>query len=146
EIWKVNLTYNNNQKEKLELFDAKSYFNGYLNIKRTYFNKLVETIKITKKYNVIHGIQEVIGPDEEDWTLNAWMLLIITDDEKQNPFLLFIKRERDLSGTLVAIGPQAFAEYNDNNQDEAKHEIKRLINYLVTYLNKFHCNIFLPNI
>ena len=146
ELWKISLKYNNELNKKLELFDAKTYFNGYLNLKRTYFNKLVEVIKITKKYNIIHGISEVIGPDEREWTLNAWMLFIITEIENKNPFWLLIKREKDLSGTLVAIGPKAFADYNKSNQDEAKRDLKRLINYLVTYLNKFYCSIFIPNI
>lgn len=145
ELWKISLKYNNELNKKLELFDAKTYFNGYLNLKRTYFNKLAEVIKITKRYNIIHGISEVIGPDEKDWTLNAWMLFIITETENRNPFWLLIKREKDLSGTLVAIGPKAFADYNKSNQDEAKRDLKRLINYLVTYLNKFYCSIFIPN-
>ncbi len=145
DIWKINLEYSNEINRKLELFDAKRYFNGYLNIKRTYFNQLAKAIKMTKKYNVIHGIREVVGPDKEDWTLNAWMLFIITDTEKDNPFWLFIKREKDLSGSLVAIGPKAFADFNESNQDEAKRDIRRLINYLITYINKFNCVIFLPN-
>ena len=145
ELWKISLKYNNELNKKLELFDAKTYFNGYLNLKRTYFNKLAEVIKITKRYNIIHGISEVIGPDEKDWTLNAWMLFIITETENRNPFWLLIKREKDLSGTLVAIGPKAFADYNKSNQDNAKRDLKRLINYLVTYLNKFYCSIFIPN-
>ena len=145
ELWKISLNYNNELNKKLDLFDAKIYFNGYLNLKRTYFNKLAEVIKITKRYNIIHGISEVIGPDEKDWTLNAWMLFIITETENRNPFWLLIKREKDLSGTLVAIGPKAFADYNKSNQDEAKRDLKRLINYLVTYLNKFYCSIFIPN-
>ena len=143
ELWKISLNYNNELNKKLDLFDAKIYFNGYLNLKRTYFNKLAEVIKITKRYNIIHGISEVIGPDEKDWTLNAWMLFIITETENRNPFWLLIKREKDLSGTLVAIGPKAFADYNKSNQDEAKRDLKRLINYLVTYLNKFYCSIFI---
>jgi len=145
DIWKINLEYSNEINRKLELFDVKRYFNGYLNIKRTYFNQLAKAIKMTKKYNVIHGIREVVGPDKEDWTLNAWMLFIITDTEKDNPFWLFIKREKDLSGSLVAIGPKAFADFNESNQDEAKRDIRRLINYLITYINKFNCVIFLPN-
>lgn len=145
ELWKISLKYNNELNKKLELFDAKTYFNGYLNLKRTYFNKLAEVIKITKRYNIIHGISEIIGPDEKDWTLNAWMLFIITETENRNPFWLLIKREKDLSGTLVAIGPKAFADYNKSNQDDAKRDLKRLINYLVIYLNKFYCSIFIPN-
>ena len=73
------------------------------------------------------------------------MLLLIKDSEKKNPFWLFIKREKDLSGLLIAIGPKQFAEYNNNNTLEAKRDIKRLINYIVAYLNKFNCSVLLPN-
>jgi hypothetical protein len=144
-VWKVTLEFTNDIKKELDLYDVYSYFNGYLNIKRTYFNQLAKTIKMTKRYNIIHGIHKVIGPDEEDWSHNPWMLFIISDNEKENPYWLFIKREKDLSGSLVAIGPKTFADFNNSNQDNAKRDIKRLINYLVTYINKFYCSIVLPN-
>jgi len=63
---------------------------------------------------------------------------------KKQTILVFHQRERDLSGLLVAIGPKPFAEYNSSNP-EAKREIKRIINYIVAYLNKFNCLILLPN-
>jgi len=73
------------------------------------------------------------------------MLIIVKDNEKRKPFWFFIKREKDLSGILVAIGPKPFAEFNNQNLSEAKREIKSLINYIVAYLNKFKCVIMLPN-
>ncbi|MHA1150272.1 MAG: hypothetical protein ACTSR8_18755 [Promethearchaeota archaeon] len=142
--WKVELKFSDGTKKELELFDGKPYFSGYLKIKRSYFNELVKTIKMTKRYNLGRAIEKVIGPDNEDWTLNPWMLFIVKDNEKNKPFWFFIKRERDLSGLLVAIGPKTFAEYNSGNS-EAKREIKRLINYIIAYLNKFECLILLPN-
>ncbi|MCK4686938.1 MAG: hypothetical protein KAT66_02315, partial [Candidatus Lokiarchaeota archaeon] len=69
----------------------------------------------------------------------------VKENEKKRPFWLFIKREKDLSGILVAIGPKSFANYNSNIASEARREIKRLINYIVTYLKKFKCIILLPN-
>ncbi len=65
--------------------------------------------------------------------------------KKKKPFWFFIKREKDLSGVLVAIGPKPFAEYNNKNLQEAKRETKRIINYIIVYLNKFNCVIMLPN-
>ena len=65
--------------------------------------------------------------------------------KKKNPFWFFIKREKDLSGILVAIGPKPFAEYNSNNSLDAKREIKRLMNYIIVYLNKFNCVVMLPS-
>ena len=142
--WRVVLKFPDGSDKNLELFDSKQYFGGYLKIKRSYFNELVKTIKMTKKYNTSRAIDKVTGPDNEDWTLNPWMLIIVKDNEKNKPFWFFIKRERDLSGLLVAIGPKSFAEYNKGNS-EARREIKRLINYIIAYLNKFNCLILLPN-
>lgn len=144
-IWKVFLKLSNGENKELELYDAKAYFGGYLEIKRSYFNALVKTIRMTKKYFTQKAIEKVIGPDNSDWTNNPWMLLIVKDNEKKNPFWFFIKREKDLSGKLVAIGPKPYAEYNSENLTDAKREIKNLINYLVVYLNKFNCVIILPN-
>lgn len=145
--WKVFLKFSEPSSEfnkELEIFDAKAYFNGYLKIQRSYFTSLVKLIKTTKKYSIERAIEKVISPDDEDWTHNPWMLLIIKDVEKKKSFWLFIKREKDLSGLLVAIGPKAFAEFNNNNVD-AKHLIKSLINYIITYENKFNCIVLLPN-
>lgn len=142
--WKVSLKFSDGSDKTLELFDAKSYFEGYIKIKRSFFDALIKSIKMTKKYFTKKAIETVIGPDEEDWTLNPWMLIVIKDNEKRMPFWLFIKREMDLTGVLVAIGPKPFAEYNDKNLYEAKREIKRLMNYIIVYLNKFNCIIFLP--
>lgn len=145
DIWKIYLKFSDGMANELELYDAKAYFNGYLSLKRSYFARLVKAIKMTKKYTTGHAIERIIGPDTKDWTENAWMLLLIKDNEKKNPFWLLIKREKDLSGMLVAIGPKAFAEYNNSNILEAKRDIKRLINYIVAYLTKFNCSVLLPN-
>ena len=143
--WKINLKFPDGTGNEIELYDAKSYFNGYLKLKRSYFNRLVKAIKITKKYTTGHAIEKVIGPDSKEWTLNPWMLLLIKDNEKKKPFWLLIKREKDLSGLLIAIGPKQFAEYNNSNILETKRDLKRLIIYLVAYLNKFNCSVLLPN-
>jgi hypothetical protein len=144
-IWRVFLKFSDGEDKELELFDAKAYFGGYLKIKRSYFSALFKTVKITKKYFAQKAIEKVLGPDNENWTLNPWMLLIVKDNEKKKPFWFFIKREKDLSGILVAIGPKPFAEFNNKKLQNAKREIKSLINYIVAYLNKFNCVIMLPN-
>jgi len=144
-IWKIKLKFSDGTASDLELYDAKAYFNGYLKLKRSYFIRLVKAIKMTRKYTTGHAIEKVIGPDVKEWTDNAWMLLLIKDNEKKKPFWLLIKREKDLSGLLIAIGPKSFAEYNNSNMLEAKRDIKRLINYIVAYLTKFNCSVLLPN-
>lgn len=144
-IWQVSLKNPNGNLNKIELFDAKELFNGYLKIKRSYFDRLVKAVKMTKKYFTNNAIEKVLSPDNEDWTLNPWMLLLIKDNEKKKPFWLFIKREKDLSGELIAIGPKPFADYNNENRDEARRDIKRLLTYTVVYINKFDCSVLLPN-
>jgi len=145
DTWKVFLKFSDGEDKELKLFDAKAYFGGYLKIKRSYFNALFKSIKMTKRYLTQKAIEKVIGPNNDNWTLNPWILIIVKDNEKKKSFWFFIKREKDLSGILVAIGPKPFAEYNNKNLSEAKREIKSLINYIIAYLNKFNCVIMLPN-
>jgi hypothetical protein len=144
-IWKVLIKNSDGKAENLDLYDASSYFDGYLKIKRSFFNSLTKAIKMSKKYTTGKAIEKVMNPEGEDWTLNPWMLIMVKDNEKNNPFWYFIKRESDLSGLLVAIGPKAFADYISTNTTETKRDIKRLINYLIAYLNKFNCIVLLPN-
>jgi hypothetical protein len=143
--WKVKLKVDSTQDEEIELYDAKAYFEGYLKIKRGYFNRLAKAIKISKNYITKKGIEQVIGPDKEDWSLNPWILLFIKENEKNMPFWLLIKREKDLSGLLVAIGPKLFSEFVNQNFADAKRDLKKLINFIVSYLNKFECAVILPN-
>ena len=143
--WNISLGNSEINTKDLKLFDIFSFFNGYLKIKRSYFEKLLKAIKMTKKYIIEKGIAKVINSENEDWTMNPWMLLLVKDNEKENPFWFLIKREKDLSGTLVAIGPKQFVDYNLSLNNEAKRELKRLINFIVIYLNKFNCIILLPN-
>jgi hypothetical protein len=145
--WKVLLSpakSKEKEQKEIELFDAARYFDGYLTIKRSYFNGLLQTLKTSKNYTTGRGIEKVVSPDGEDWTLNPWILLLIKDKEKGKRFWFLIKREKDLSALLVALGPKEFADYNYNNS-EAKKEIMRILGYIVAYLNKFNCIIALPN-
>ena len=93
--WKIDLKFADGTSNEIELYDAKSYFKGYLKLKRSYFNRLVKAIKITKKYTTGHAIEKVVGPDSKEWTLNPWMLLLIKDNEKKNLFG-FLLRERKI--------------------------------------------------
>lgn len=142
--WKITIELEDGKNEVIELYDAKAYFEGYLKIKRSYFNRLIKAIKIAKNYALKHAIEGVLSPDKEEWALNPWILLIVKDTEKEMPFWFLIKRELDLSGLLVAIGPKSFAEFNSQNFGDAKRDIKRIINFIVSYLNKFNCVIFIP--
>lgn len=143
--WKILLKIEGHSDKELELIDAKSYFDGYLTIKRSYFNRLIKALKISNRYVAKRGIEKVLAPNKEDWTLNPWLLLLLKENEKNMPFWLFIKREKDLSGTLIAIGPKIFADFNNQNLSDAKRDLKRLINFIVSYIKKFECIVVLPN-
>lgn len=144
-IWRIMLKVEGLPKEELELVDAKSFFDGYLKIKRNYYDRLIKAIKISKKYITKRGIEKVISPNNEDWTLNPWFLLLLKETEKNMAFWLFMRREKDLSGTLIAIGPKIYAEFNNQNLPDSKRDLKRLINFIVSYINKFECLVILPN-
>ena len=144
-MWRILLKIEGFFNEELELVDAKSYFDGYLKIKRNYFDRLIKAIKISKKYMTKRGIERVIGPNNEEWTLNPWFLLLLKENEKNMTFWLFIRREKDLSGTLIAIGPKVYADFNTQNLPDSKRDLKRLINFIVSYINKFECLVILPN-
>jgi len=143
--WRIFLKIDGLPNEELELVDAKSYFDGYLKIKRNYFDRLIKAIKISKKYMAKRGIERVLDPNNEEWTLNPWFLLLLKENEKNMTFWMFIRREKDLSGTLIAIGPKVYADFNNQNLPDAKRDLKRLINFIVSYINKFECLVILPN-
>jgi len=143
--WKLLLKFSDGNSKNLVLYDSSEFFNGYLKIKRTYFTSMIKAIKMTKKYSTGKAIERVTSPEGDDWTFNPWILLIVEENEKGNPFWLLIKREMDLSGLLIGIGPKPFVDYNVANTTEAKRDIKRLINYIITHFNKFGCFVLLPN-
>ncbi|MFX1427641.1 MAG: hypothetical protein ACFFBE_14395, partial [Promethearchaeota archaeon] len=95
--WIVTLKLSDGTTKELELFDAKIYFEGYLKIKRSFFNALNKSIKISKKYLTQKAIEKVLNPEKTEWTLNPWMLIKVKYNEKKKPFWFFIKREKDLS-------------------------------------------------
>ena len=61
--WYLKFSDDNDIEQELELFDAKSFFGGYLKLKRSYFDSLVKNIKMTKTYITSKAIEKVIGPD-----------------------------------------------------------------------------------
>jgi len=84
--WKLSIKYNGFKVTEIELIDIKNFFEGYLKLKRSYFTSLTKAVKISKKYSVIKGIEKVFSPNQEDWTINPWVLLLIKDDRKKIHF------------------------------------------------------------
>lgn len=142
--WTLTIKIGENEEDNLNLFDVKGFLNGYLSINRNFFDEILNIVKMIKKYTVGKGIERVIGPNKKDWTQNSWVLLMFKDNEKQVPFWLLIKREKDLTGTLVAIGPEDLYQYYKDSK-EPDDEIKRIIEYIVSYPQKFKLSMIIPN-
>jgi len=142
--WKVKVTIAGAEQPPLELFDACTVFGEYIQIRRNYFDDLIDSLKISKNYSVGKGIEEVIGIDGENWTKNPWILVMAKDNEKGVPFWLLIKRENDLNGFLVAIGPELLYKYM-NESKENLDEIRKILEYLVVYHAKWTTTVLIPN-
>ena len=69
-----------------------------------------------------------------------------TKKEKENdtPFWLLFKREKDLTGYLVAVGPEKYYEYCKNGNDP-DDDIKKYLEYIIAYPEKFVLSILIPN-
>jgi len=142
--WQVSVKIKDEPEDKLELIDIKEVLEGYLNINRNFFDEILSIVKMLRKYAIGKGIEKVIGPDNEDWTQNPWILLMIKDNEKNIPFWFLIKREKDLTGYLVAFGPNTFYEYCKQSK-EVDDEIKQILEYVIAYPQKFKLSIVIPN-
>jgi len=142
--WKISVKIDDSSVENLELVDILEIMDGYLNIYRTYFDELLNVVKMINKYSIGKGLEKIIGPGNKDWTKNPWLLLMFKDNEKQIPFWMLLKREKDLTGYLVGVGPQKFYEYCKKSK-EPDDEIKRLMEYIITYPHKFKVSIIIPN-
>ncbi len=143
-IWKIGIKFSDGISDQLELYDNGSIFKGYLTIKRSFFDELIKQIKENPKYITGKAINKILAPDRSDWTNNPWLFLLIKDVENQKPIWLLFKRERNLDGLLVAIGPKKFANYF-NSSKESDKTIKKLLNYFIAYPSKWINLVLLPN-
>ncbi len=141
--WQITVNIEDDE-DKFQLTDIKEVLDGYLNINRTFFDELLDIVKMIKKYSIGKGIEQVIGPDKEDWSKNSWLFIIFRDKEKFIPFWLLFKREKDLNGHLVAIGPDSCYEYFRKSK-VASDEVRRIIEYLLAYPQKFEVLILIPS-
>ncbi|MHA1611350.1 MAG: hypothetical protein ACTSYU_04785 [Promethearchaeota archaeon] len=142
--WKINLKIGENSEEIIELFDIKEVLEGYLNINRNFYDELLGIVKILNRYMIGKGIESVLDPKGNDWSKNPWILLMVKDTENDTPFRFLMKREKDLSGYLVGIGPEKFFDYLKSTKEE-EEEIKRFLEYLIAYPQKFKISMIIPN-
>ncbi|MHA1729185.1 MAG: hypothetical protein ACTSWY_10690 [Promethearchaeota archaeon] len=140
--WKIKIT-NKEKAHNLKLFDANHIFGEYLKVNRNYFDELIDALGISKNYTTNKGITEVIGNDGKNWTKNPWLLLIAKYKERKAPIWILFKRENDLNGFLVALGPNIFYKYVFSSS-EKKEDIYRILEYIIVYKTKWQVTIFLP--
>ena len=142
--WQLTIQIGSETPDQIVLHDLQKILEGYLNVNRTFFDELLDIVKMIKKYAVGKGIEKIIGPDNENWTQNPWLLLMVKEKEEGIPFWLLFKREKDLTGYLVAVGPDNYYEYINSNK-EPDDEIKKFLEYIIAYPQKFNLSILIPN-
>lgn len=146
EIWKIELNINNikiNDNKPLELHDLHSLIGKYIKINQTYFDELLKTIKITKKYSVSKSIRKITKNNGESWTENPWILIIAENTDNKVPVWMLIKRENDLTGFLIAVGPDLFYENLNSSKDNIE-DIRKILEYIVVYHGKWKTTVLIP--
>ena len=98
---------------------------------------------MNKKYTVGKSLKKVTSPEGEDWTENPLVLLMANNKEKEVPLWLLIKRENNLNGYLVAIGPNVFCDYLAKEQERIE-EIRKFLEYMVIYSQKWVISAIIP--
>ena len=104
--WQITVKIGDEPQDNLELIDINEVLEGYLNITRTFFDELLNIVKMIKKYVIGKGLEKIIGPDNKDWTKNPWLLLMIKDNEKNIPFWIIIPLWKRLADNLSESFPQ----------------------------------------
>ncbi|MHA1898204.1 MAG: hypothetical protein ACTSU2_12495 [Promethearchaeota archaeon] len=143
--WIIEVQIKGEPQPSLRLFDANSVFGEDLTLNRNYFDQLITLCKQRKEFVVGKGIEHVTGKDGEDWTYNPWILLLAKDNEKKAPFWVLIKRETDLTGVLVALGPELFKTYLASNKENIE-TMRKILEYILVYPEKWALTVLVPNI
>ena len=142
-IWNIKLNVESGSTKTIKLFDGNAVLGEYIQIRRNYFDDLIKEIKLNKKYTVGKSLQKVTSPKGEDWTENPLILLMATNKEKEVPVWLLLKRENNLNGYLIAIGPQVFCDYLAKEQERIE-EIRKFLEYMVIYSQKWAISAIIP--
>ena len=143
-IWTVKVTTDTGSPKTIKLFDGNAVLGEYIQIRRNYFDDLIKEIKLNKKYTVGKSLKKVTSPDGEEWTNNPLILIMANNKEKGVPLWLLIKRENNLNGYLVAVGPKVFCEYLIKEQERIE-EIRKFLEYMVIYSQKWTISALIPS-
>jgi len=143
--WDVKLSSGDDSSKKITMYDVRGILGNYIKLNRIYFDELLKSINTSRFYNISKGITEIIGVDGKNWTENPWLLILtkstILEDNAAVWFL--IKRENDLNGFLVAIGPNLFYEYISNSKDNTE-ELHKLLEYIIDPRH-WNVSVFIPD-
>jgi hypothetical protein len=144
--WKLEIKFEGRPSpDTLEMVDVNEISEGYIHVKRDFFDNLIENVKDQHRYSIGKGIQSVFDPTGKNWTENPWILLMTKENSQKTQFWILLKRERNLSGYIVAIGPKGYYHYLSEMESNKVDEIKKLIEYVVSYPAKFNLLVLIPN-
>ncbi len=144
--WKVEIRFEGKRSaDILSLIDVSELTENYIQIPREFFDSLIHNVKENFEYSIGKGIQAVFDPLGKNWTENPWILLMAKDHSGSARFWFLFKRERNLSGYLVAIGPNSYYQLLADKEGNREDEMKKLIEYILAYIKKFNILMLIPN-
>lgn len=134
ERWNIHVEMESDISEDLGMVDIQQIFESYLAVRRNFFDDLLKTIPKVRHYSVGKGIKSVTGIDKEDWTKNSWLLVMAKEARGDTVFWLLFKRQQNLSGILVAAGPDEFVksvlELFPSDQEAKNEYMKKIMIWL----------------
>lgn len=142
-IWTLKISDDSGSLKTIQLYDGNTVLGEYIQLRRNYFDDLIKEIKLNKKYTVGKALKKVTSPEGEDWTKNPLILLIANNTEKEVPLWLLIKRENNLNGFLLALGPKVLCEHLIKEQERVE-EIRKFLEYMVIYSQKWAISTIIP--
>jgi hypothetical protein len=150
ERWTMAIKIDADVHENLDLIDLQKLFGAYLTIKKKFWDDLLTTMPNVKHYTAGKAIESVSGFDKQDWTKNSWILIMAKEAKNKVVFWMLFKRLEDLSGMLVAIGPNAFAEsimgLFPDDPDSRNEYLKKLMIWLTIEPSRWKSvGVFIPN-
>lgn len=110
ERWTIKLVSGKEIDESIDMLDVKQLFGAYMVIRKKFFDDAMLVAPSIRHYAVGKAVEQVTGTDSKDWTKNSWILLMAKELKSKMAIWLLFKRAQDQSGTLVAVGPEGFAE------------------------------------
>ncbi|NMC04395.1 MAG: hypothetical protein GYA24_04245 [Candidatus Lokiarchaeota archaeon] len=149
ERWSMKIKIDADMQETLDLVDLQKLFGAYMTIKKKFFDDLLTTMPIAKHYAAGKAIESVTGFDKQDWTKNSWILIMAKEAKSRLVFWMLYKRLEDLSGMLVAVGPNAFAEsimgLFPDDPDSRNEYLKKLMIWLTIEPSRWKSvGVFVP--